>query len=58
MFRAKLPLVDLMKYTDGRLEDEGVMHQLARHSGFSGGILPGEDRWLCQAGTSGLPMPQ
>jgi hypothetical protein len=45
MFRSKLPLVDLEKYSQGRLEDEGVMHQLARHSGFTGGILPGGDRW-------------
>ncbi len=44
-FRAKLPLVDLQKYSNGRLEDEGVMHQLARHSGFREGILPGGDRW-------------
>jgi hypothetical protein len=45
MFRSKLPLVDLAKYSNGRLEDEGVMHQLARHSGFTGGILPGGDKW-------------
>jgi hypothetical protein len=45
LFRSKLPLVDMMKYTDGRLEDEGVMHQLARHSRFTGGILPGGSKW-------------
>jgi hypothetical protein len=45
LFRSKLPLVDLQKYSNGRLEDEGVMHQLARHSGFTSGILPGGDKW-------------
>lgn len=45
LFRSKLPLVDLQKYSEGRLEDEGVMHQLARHSHFTDGILPGGDRW-------------
>ena len=45
LFRSKLHLVDLEKYSEGRLEDEGVMHQLARHSRFTRGILPGGDRW-------------
>jgi hypothetical protein len=45
MFRSKLHLVDMMKYSNGRLEDEGVMHQLARHSRFTDGILPGGDKW-------------
>lgn len=45
LFRSKLHLVDMMKYTNGRLEDEGVMHQLARHSSFTGGVLPGGSRW-------------
>lgn len=44
-FRSHLAKVDLERYSNGRLEDEGVMHQLARHSGFTGGILPGGDRW-------------
>ncbi len=44
-FRSNLHKVDLQKYSNGRLEDEGVMHQLTRHSGFTGGILPGGDRW-------------
>ncbi len=44
-FRQHLPKVDLAKYSNGRLEDEGVMHQLARHAKFRGGILPGEMRW-------------
>jgi hypothetical protein len=46
-FRAKLPKVDLMKYTDGRLEDEGVMHQLARHCSITDGYMPGGMRWSC-----------
>lgn len=45
LFRSKLPLVNLMKYSCGRLEDEGVMHQLARHNNFKGGALPGVDKW-------------
>ncbi|MCA1491843.1 hypothetical protein [Sinorhizobium alkalisoli] len=45
LFRSKLHLVDIEKYNRGRLEDEGVMHQLARHSRFTGRILPGGDKW-------------
>jgi hypothetical protein len=45
MFRRNINKVDLQKYSNGRLEDEGVMHQLARHSKFSGGVLPGGEKW-------------
>ncbi|WP_234942391.1 hypothetical protein [Sinorhizobium medicae] len=44
-FWSKLPLVNLERYNNGRLEDEGVMHQLARHCRFTGGVLPGGDKW-------------
>lgn len=46
-FRAKLPKIDLMKYSNGRLEDEGVMHQLARHCRITNGYMPGGMRWSC-----------
>lgn len=55
LFRSKLPLVDLVKYTDRRLEDEGVMHQLARHSNFTDGILPGGDKWAMSSWDPRLP---
>lgn len=45
MFRAHLPKVDMEKFNNGRLEDEGVMHWLAYHSKFKDGILPGNNRW-------------
>jgi len=53
-FRSKLPLVDLERYSNGRLEDEGVMHQLARHNKFTGGILPGGEKWAMSSWMDGL----
>lgn len=53
-FRSKLHLVDMAKYTNGRLEDEGVMHQLARHSRFRGGVLPGGSKWAMSSWEDGL----
>jgi hypothetical protein len=44
-FRSKLDLVELSRYSAGELEDEGVMHQLARHNHFHSGILPGGEKW-------------
>ena len=43
--RRHLPKVDLARYNNGRFEDEGVMHQLARHEGMTNHVLPGGDRW-------------
>lgn len=45
LFRSHLHRVDLNKYSGGKFEDEGIMHQLARHAKFSGGALPGVDKW-------------
>ncbi|MCY3879208.1 MAG: hypothetical protein OXF74_08525 [Rhodobacteraceae bacterium] len=45
MFRSNLHKVNLRKFSEGLLEDEGVMHWLAYHSKFKGGILPDNNRW-------------
>lgn len=44
--RKAMPKVNLFKY-NGKLEDEGIMHQLARHAGIRGQdcILPGGEKW-------------